>query len=130
MTSRKGTGSDIFWGARYTRSWFTLLAGMPLLFGIYVSILDGTSGWLLLAPLTVVIIGALWLIPLAVVSDEGIRMVLRGTTVPWSGVAAVLDPRLGDEVVRLELTDGRVVRVPGVRPGAVPALRARHTGRS
>lgn len=130
MEGRKGTGSEIFWGARYTRSWFTLLAGAPLLFGIYMSILQDTSAWLVLAPLTVVILGVLWLVPLAVVSDEGIRMVLRGTTVPWSGVAAVLDPRPGDEVVRLELTDGRVVRVPGVPPGAVPALRARHTGRS
>lgn len=130
MGSRRRRDRTTYWGARYTRSWFTLLAGMPLLFGIYVSILDGTSGWLLLAPLTVVIIGALWLIPLAVVSAEGVRMVLRGTTVPWSGVAAVLDPRPGDEVVRLELTDGRVVRVPGVPPAAVPALRARHTGRA
>lgn len=113
----------LFWGARYTRSWITMLVAIPLLSGIYVSVLGGTSAWIALVPLTAVVIVALWLVPLSTVSAEGIRLVLRAEVVPWSRVASVLDPRPGDEQVRLELTNGRILSVPGAPPSAVPTLR-------
>jgi hypothetical protein len=116
-----------FWGARYTRSWITLLAGTPLLSGIYLSIVAGTSGWIVLVPLTVVVVGILWLVPQSIVSAEGIRFVLRGDVVPWSQVTAILEPRTGDEEVRMELVNGRVVTAPGVPPGTAPALRRLHS---
>lgn len=101
--------------------------GVPLLSGTYFSILGGTSAWIVLVPLTVVIVGILWAVPLSIVSAEGIRFVLRGEIVPWSHVASVLDPRPGDEEARMELTDGRIVTVPGVPPIAVPTLRRLRT---
>ena len=130
MEDKPNPDRRTYWGARYTRGWFTMLVGAPLAVGIYLSILQNTSAWLVLAPITVVIIAALWLVPVAVVSDRGIRFVLSGTALPWCRVAAVLDPRPGDEVVRLELIDGRVVRVPGVPPSAAPYLRTLRSGGS
>jgi hypothetical protein len=108
----------------------TTLTGMPLLSLITFSILGGDGAWVVLVPLTLLIFGALWLIPLSVITSDGIRIVLRGTFVPWSEVAQVLDPRPGDEQARMELTDGRILRLPGVSPAAVPALRALRAGRS
>jgi len=117
-----------YWGARYTRTWLTTLAGLPLASLIAFSVLEGTPAWLVLLPLTVLIIGAVWLVPLAIVTTEGIELVLRGRVVAWSDVAAVLDPRPGDQQVRVELTDGHILTVSGVAPAAAPALRAlRHT---
>lgn len=116
----------LFWGARYTRSWITMLVAIPLLSGIYFSVLGGTSAWIALVPLTVVIVGALWSVPLSIASPEGIRVVLRAEVVPWTLVASVLDPRPGDEEVRMELTNGRILAVPGAPPSAVPTLRRLH----
>ena len=124
-----GKGLGPFWGARYSRSWITMLVGVPLLSGIYFSILGGTSAWILLVPLTAVIVGSLWAVPLSIVSAEGIRLVLRGDVVPWSQVASVLDPRPGDEEVRIELTNGRILTVPGVPPNAAAALRRLRTAK-
>lgn len=124
--SRSPRALGTFWGARYSRSWITMLAGVPLLSGIYFSILGGTSAWIVLAPLTLVIVGILWLVPQSIVSTHGIRFVLRGDAVPWSRVDSILEPRPGDEEVRMELVDGRIVRVPGVPPDLAPALRELH----
>lgn len=121
---RDGLGA--YWGARYSRTWFTTLAGLPLLTGIFFSVLGGTGAWLVLVPLLVVVVAVIWAVPLAVVGADGIRLVLSGRSVPWSRVASVLEPRPGDESVRLELTDGRVLRVPGVPPEAASTLRAVH----
>ncbi|MBO4236151.1 hypothetical protein [Pseudonocardia alni] len=129
MGASPGRNREMYWGARYTRSWLTMLVGTPLSVGIYLQVLQNTSAWAVLAPLTVVIIGPRWLVPPAVVSDKGIRLVLPGTVVPWGRVAAVLDPRAGDEVVRLKLTEGRTVRVPGVPPATASYLRAVRNGR-
>lgn len=118
-----GNGLGPYRGARYTRTWFTTLAGVPLLCGIFFSVLGGSSAWIVLSVLTVVITAILWLVPLSVVSSEGIRLVLGRETVAWSEVASVLDPRVGDEEVRIELVSGRIRAVPGVPPHAVPALR-------
>lgn len=104
-----------------------MLAGVPLLSGIYFSILGGTSAWVILVPLTTVIVGILWLVPLSIVSADGIRFVLRREVIPWSQVASIPEPRPGDEEVRLELVNGRIVRVPGVPPSTAPALRELHT---
>ncbi len=106
-----------------------MLAGVPLLSGIYFSVLGGTSAWIVLVPLTVVIVGVLWLVPQSIVSEDGIRFVLRGDVVPWSQVASIPEPRAGDEEVRMELVSGRIVRVPGVPPGAAPALREMHAAK-
>ena len=65
-------------------------------------------------------------VPLSIVSAEGIRFVLRGEVVP-SQVASVLDPRPGDEEVRIALTNGRIVTVPGAPPIVVPTLRRLRT---
>jgi hypothetical protein len=127
MTSPDGSGP--YWGARYTRTWFTTLAELPLLCGIFFAVLGGSDAWIVLAPLAVVIAAALWAVPLSVVSTGGIRLVLQRETVAWPAVAAVLDPRAGDEEVRVELVDGRVIAVPGVPPRAVPALRRLHAAR-
>jgi hypothetical protein len=116
-------GLGPYWGARYTRTWFTTLAGIPLLCGIFFAILGGSSAWIVLAVLTVVIVAAIWSVPLTVVSSRGIRFVLQRELVAWSDVASVLDPRTGDEEVRIAMADGRVRAVPGVPPGTVPALR-------
>lgn len=125
--SRSRTGLGPFWGARYSRSWVTMLAGVPLLSGIYFSILGGTSAWIVLVPLTAVIVGIVWLVPQSIVSAEGIRFVLHGEVIPWSQVASIRDPRPGDEEVRMELVNGRIRRVPGVPAGMAPALRELHT---
>lgn len=135
MTSTAGAqrpeqGLGRYRGARYTRTWLTTLTGMPLLSLIAFSILGGDGLWVVLVPLTLLIFGALWLIPLSVITSDGIRIVLRATFVPWSEVARVLDPRPGDEQARIELTDGHILRLPGVSPAAVPALRALRAGRS
>ena len=124
MASLDGTGS--YWGARYTRTWFTTLAGLPLLAGIFFAVLGGSDAWVVLAPLAVVIVAVLWLVPLSVVSTGGIRLVLQREVVAWSDIAAVLDPRAGDEELRIELVDGRIIAVPGVPPRAVPAFRSLH----
>jgi hypothetical protein len=123
--SRRGLGP--FWGARYSRSWITMLAGVPLLSGIYFSILGGSSAWILLVPLTAVIVGIVWLVPQSIVSAKGIRLVLHGDVIPWSEVAAIRDPRPGDEEVRMDMVNGRIRRVPGVPAGMAPALREPHT---
>jgi hypothetical protein len=119
-------GSGPYWGARYTRTWFTTLAGLPLLAGIFFAVLGGSDAWIVLVPLAVVIVAGIWLVPLSVVSAGGIRLVLGREVVAWSDVAVVLDPRAGDEEVRIELADGRITAVPGVPPRAVPALRNLH----
>jgi hypothetical protein len=127
MTSPDGTGP--YWGARYTRTWFTTLAGLPLLAGIFFAVLGGSDAWIVLAPLALVIAALIWSVPLSVVSASGIRLVLQRQVVAWPRVAAILDPRAGDEEVRMELVDGRVIAVPGVPPSAVPALRRLHAAR-
>lgn len=119
---RDGLGP--FWGARYTRTWFTTLAGVPVLSAVYFSVLGGTPAWVVLVPVLILVVAAIWAVPLAVVGTDGIRLVLTSRTVAWSDVASVLEPRPGDETVRLELTGGRVLRVPGVPPRAAPSLRA------
>ncbi|MDT7711124.1 MAG: hypothetical protein QOG20_6731 [Pseudonocardiales bacterium] len=128
MRPTRGAGRALgpFWGARYTRTWVTTLAELPVLSGIYFSILGGTTAWVVLVPLAVVIAAVLWLVPLSVVTTEGIRLVLERRVVPWWYIASVLEPRPGDEEVRLELRDGRILRVPGVPPRTVPELRALH----
>lgn len=119
-------GLGAFRGARYSRTWFTTLAALPLLAGSYFSVLGGTRAWTVLLALLLVAVVVIWAVPLAVVGTEGVRLVLTGRSVVWRDVAAVLEPRPGDESVRLELTDGRVLRVPGVPPRAASALRAVH----
>jgi hypothetical protein len=121
MASSDGTGA--YRGARYTRTWFTLLAEVPVLSGIYFAVLLGSDAWVVLAPIAVVIAAALWLVPLSVVSTDGVRLVLGRETVAWRDIAAVLDPRTGDEEARVELAGGRVLALPGVPPEAVPDLR-------
>ena len=124
MASPDGTGA--YRGARYTRTWFTTLTGIPLLCGIYFAVLGGSDAWVVLAVLAVVIAAAIWSVPLSVVSPQGVRLVLARETVAWSDVAAVLDPRTGDEEARIELVGGHVMALPGVPPRAVPALRRLH----
>jgi hypothetical protein len=124
MASPDGTGP--YWGARYTRTWFTTLAGLPLLCAIFFAVLGGSDAWIVLVPLGVVIVAVIWSVPLSVVSTGGIRLVLRREVVAWPDVAAVLDPRTGDEEVRIELVDGRVRAVPGVPPRITAALRSLH----
>jgi hypothetical protein len=119
-------GLGLYWGARYTRSWFTTLAGMPLLSGIYFSVIEGTGTWVVLVSLLVVVVAVLWLVPLAAVGLTGIRLVSARRLVHWTEVASVLEPGADDEAVRLELTGGRVMRVPGVPPSAARALRSLH----
>lgn len=113
-------------GGRYTRTWFTTLAGLPVLSAIFFSVLGGTRAWVVLVPLLAVVVVAIWAVPLAVVDTTGVRLVLGRRSVRWADVASVLDPRPGDESVRLRLVDGRVLRVAGVPPAAAPALRALH----
>ncbi len=120
------SGTGWYRGGRYTRTWFTTLAGLPVLSGVFFSVLGGTRAWIVLVPLLVVIVVVIWAVPLAVVDAGGIRLVMGRRSVRWSDVASVLEPAPGDESVQLELTDGRVLRVPGVPPGAAPALRAVH----
>lgn len=79
--------------------------------------------WVALVPVTVLVIGALWLVPLAVTTSSGIRLVFKRVFVAWSDVEWVLDPRVGDEEARVQLTDGHVLTVAGVSPRNVPALR-------
>ncbi len=125
MASPDGTGA--YRGARYTRTWFTTLTAIPLLCGAYFAVLGGSAAWVVLVVLAVVIAVAIWLVPLSVVSAEGVRLVLGRERVAWPDVAAVLDPRTGDEEARVELVGGRVLALPGVPPGAVPALRRLQT---
>jgi hypothetical protein len=124
------SGSDLglgpYWGAHYSRSWFTTLAGMPLLAGIYFSVIVGTRTWVVLVLLLVVLLAVVWLVPLAVVGHAGVRLVPARRLVQWTEVASVLEPGADDEAVRLELTGGRVLPVPGVPPSAAPALRSLH----
>lgn len=125
----RDSGLGPYWGARYTRTWFTTLAGLPVLCGIYFSVLGGTRAWVVLVPLLVVVVAAIWAVPLAVVGTGGIRLVPARRVVAWTDVASVLEPEPGDEAVRLELVDGRILRVPGVSPSAAPALRCVHAAR-
>ena len=120
------SGTGWYWGGRYTRTWFTTRAGLPVLVGIFFSVLGGTRAWVVLVPLLVVVVVVVWAVPLAVVDAGGVRLVMGRRAVRWADVASVLAPEPGDESVRLELTDGRVLRVPGVPPDAGPALRAVH----
>lgn len=118
-----------YWGARYSRTWFTMLAALPLLSGVYFSVLGGTRAWIVLAPLTVVVVAAIWLVPQAVVGDDGVRLVLRGRLVRWPEIETVLDPEPGDEDLRVTVAGGRVLRLDGVPPRAAPEIRARLAGR-
>ncbi len=115
-----------FWGARYSRTWFTTLAALPLLIGVYFSVLGGTRAWIVLAPLTVVVVGLIWLVPQAVVGDRGVRLVLRGRLVRWSEIETVLDPGPGDKDLLVEMAGGRVLRLDGVPPSAAEEVRALH----
>jgi hypothetical protein len=115
-----------FWGARYSRTWFTTLAALPLLSGVYFSVLGGTRAWIVLAPLTVVVVAVIWLVPQAVVGHRGVRLVLRGQLVRWSEIETVLDPSPGDEDLRVEVADGRVLQLNGVPPSAAEEVRALH----
>lgn len=115
-----------FWGARYSRTWFTTLTALPLLIGVCFSVLSGTRAWLVLVPLTVVVVGLIWLVPQASVGDQGIRLVLRGQLVRWSEIETVLDPAPGDENLRVEVAEGRVIRLDGVPPSAAADVRALH----
>jgi hypothetical protein len=120
-----GPADGLGWyrGARYSRTWFTTLAGLPLLCTVAFSFLLGSPAWTVLVPLTVVVVATLWLVPQSIVTASHVRLVLRRETIPWSAVRTVLDPRPGDEEARIELTTGRVLTVPGVSCAAVPALR-------
>lgn len=122
-------GIGTYRGAVYTRSWITTLGGLPLLFAAYFSVLEGTDAWVVVMPLLMVVVVAIWAVPLAVVGNDGIRLVLQRRSVAWADVAAVLEPRAGDETVRLALTDGQILPVPGVPPQAALALRVVHTAR-
>jgi hypothetical protein len=115
-----------FWGARYSRTWFTTLAALPLLIGVCFSVLGGTRAWIVLAPLTVVVVAVIWLVPQAVVGDRGVRLVLRGQLVRWPEIETVLDPGSGDQDLRVEMADGRVLRLDGVPPSAAEEVRALH----
>ena len=100
-----------------------MLIGMALAWLVMFSIAGGTSAWMVVVPLSVLIIGALWVVPLTVITAEGIRLVFKRVLVPWSDVQWVLDPRAGDEEARLQLADDHILTLPGVSPRAVPALR-------
>lgn len=123
---RAEPGMGPFWGARYSRTWFTMLASLPLLCGVFFSVLGGTGAWVVLLPLAVVIVAVVWLVPLSVVGAKGIRLVLRGQLVWWADIESVLDPRPGDEEVRVEMDGGRVLRLPGIPPRSASAIRALH----
>lgn len=111
-------------GAVYSRTWLTMLTGMTLAWFFFFSFAAGNTVWIALIPVTVAVIGPLWLVPLSVVSTEGIRLVLKRIWIPWSEVDSICDPRPGDEEVRLILIDAHSLTVPGVAPRAVPSLRA------
>lgn len=111
-------------GARYTRTWLTMLAGMTLAWFIFFSLASGNSAWMVLIPVAVAVIAPLWLVPLSVIGADGIQLVLKRRWIPWSQVDSVSDPRPGDEEVRLILIDAHSVILPGVTPHAAPALRA------
>lgn len=81
------------------------------------------------AAVLVVVVAAIWAVPLAVVGNEGVRLVLQRRSVAWTDVRAVLEPRPGDEAVRLQLADGEILPVAGVPPQAALALRVVHTAR-
>lgn len=100
-----------------------MLAGMSLTWLVFFSIAAGNHAWMVLIPLTVLVIAALWIVPLSVITADGIRLVFQRGFVAWSDVEWVLDPRPGDEQARLQLADGHTVTLPGVAPTAVPALR-------
>ena len=114
-----------FWGARYSRTWFTTLAALPLLVASCSTPPD-TRAWIVLAPLTIVVVAVIWLVPQAVVGDRGVRLVLRGQLVRWSEIETVLDPGSGDQDLRVEMADGRVLRLDGVPPRASEEVRALH----
>lgn len=128
MSTARG-GDRWFWGARYSRVWFTTLSGVLLLSGVYFSVLGGTRSWIVLVPLTVVVVSVIWAVPQAVVGDEGVRLVVRGRLVRWSEIESVLDPEPGDESVRVLGSDGRVRRLDGVPLRAAPQIRAALDGR-
>ncbi len=110
-------------GATYSRTWLTMLTGMTLAWLFMFSIAAGSLLWVALIPVTVLVIGTLWLVPLTVVTAEGIRLVFKRIFLPWSDVDWILDPRAGDEEARVQLTDGQVLAIAGVSPRDVPALR-------
>ncbi len=120
---QQAQGLGRYRGARYSRTWLTMLVGMTLAWLFLFSIAAGNAVWIALIPVTIVVLGALWLVPLTVITTDGIRLVFKRVVVPWSDVEWVLDPRAGDEEARLQLTDGHILTVPGVPPRAVPALR-------
>jgi hypothetical protein len=116
-------------GARYSRTWLTTLALLPVLSGVYFAVLGGSSAWIVLVPLAVVIVAVVWSVPLSIVGPDGIRLVLLGRTVRWTDITAVLDPRPGDEEVRVQIDGDHLVRLPGVPPEAAPTIRALHAAR-
>lgn len=111
-------------GARYSRTWLTMLIGMTLAWLIMFALASGSAAWMVLLPITVVVIAPLWLVPLSVITPDGIQLVLKRRWIPWADVDSVCEPRPGDEEVRLILIDAHSVLLPGVPPRAVPALRA------
>lgn len=114
-----------YWGARYSRTWITTLAAVPLLSGVYFSVLGGTGAWVVLVPLTAVVVAATWLVPQAVVGERGVRLVLRRRFVRWPEIETVLDPEPGDEDLRVTVRGGGVLRLDGVPPRAAGEIRAR-----
>lgn len=122
-TQRREQGVGWYRGARYSRTWLTMLIGMWLAWLVMFSIAGGSAAWIAVIPLTVLIMGALWVVPLTIVTTEGIRLVFQRIVVPWSQVQWVLDPRLGDQEARVQLSDDHTLTLPGVSPRSVPALR-------
>ncbi|WP_127782248.1 hypothetical protein [Rhodococcus sp. X156] len=112
-----------FRGARYARTWLTMLFGMTMAWLVMFTIASHSIAWVVLVPLAALGIAAIWLVPLTVVTPDGLRLVMRRIFVPWWEVRWVLDPRPGDEQARIELRDGSVFSLPGVPPQAVPGLR-------
>ena len=111
-------------GGTYTRAYLTMF----WLLGVAAVALElwARGRWGAITVLVVVAaMGTTVLVGTAqsVLSADGLRLVLQRRWVPWTDVAEVLTPELGDTELRLRLTDGTVLTAKGVPPSAGPAVR-------
>ena len=111
-------------GGTYTRAYLTMF----WLLGAAAIVLElwARGRWVAIFVLVVVAaMGTTVLVGTAqsVLSPDGLRLVLQRRWVPWTDVAEVLTPELGDTELRLRLTDGTVLTAKGVPPSAGPAVR-------